>query len=409
MMDFLTRRELLKGGSMIAVGLVAPRWLSSIAHADMLRDYTGGKTGDTILVVCQLSGGNDGLNTVAPVTDPLYAKYRPQLAHKEDKVLKLTPTLGLHPSMGGLHELYKEGKVAVINNVGYPQSNRSHFRSMEIWQSASPDSKLRHGWLGRHFDQQMLTGPLNPVVALGLSTEKPLALAGETASIPCFASLADVKNLLGDANTEKMLRDIQGMDAMSGSATAAVQQASRTALDAMSILKERVSTYQSKSTYADDDFGRGFKQIAQLIATSPQTRVVYFSAGGFDTHAKQAENHERLLKGYAEAVKTFQREMEAIGKADKVIVVTFSEFGRRVEENASAGTDHGSAGPMFVIGSRVKGGVFGPNPNLTNLENGDVAFTQDFRGVYATALDQWMGGDSGIVLGQKFEHLDLLK
>jgi hypothetical protein len=408
-MDFITRRELLKGGSMIAVGLVAPRWLSTIAHADMLRTVGGGKTSDTVLVVCQFSGGNDGLNMVVPFTDPLYAKYRPTLAHKDDKVLKLNDSLGLHPAMGGLQELFKEGKVAVVNNVGYPQANRSHFRSMEIWQSASPDSKLKHGWLGRHFDQQMLTGPLNPVVALGLSTDKPLALAGEHASVPCFASLADVNNLLGDANTEKMLRDIQGMDAMAGSATAVVQQASRTALDAMSILKQKVATYKSQSTYGEDDFGRGFKQIAQLIATSPATRVVYFSAGGFDTHAKQAENHEKLMKGFSDAIKTFQREMEAIGKADKVVVLTFSEFGRRVEENASQGTDHGAAAPMFVIGSQVKGGIYGPNPNLANLDNGDISFTQDFRGVYATALDQWMGGDSGVVLGQSFDHLPVLK
>jgi len=410
MMDFLSRRDLLKGGSVIAIGLVAPRWLSTIAHADVLRQAKGAKaTADTVLVVCQLSGGNDGLNTVVPFADKVYYDMRPTLGLKDSVVLKLNDKLGLHPSMTGVHELYQQGKVAVINNVGYPQANRSHFRSMEIWQSASPDSKMKNGWIGRHFDQQLTIGPANPVVALGLSTEKPLALAAKEASIPCFASLADVQNMIGDADTEKMLRDIQGMDAMAGSSTRVVQQASKTALDAMSILKKQVATYTSKSKYENDAFGNGFKQIAQLIATSPATRVVYFSAGGFDTHAKQGDQHEKLLKGFSDAVNTFQKEMEAIGKADKVVVIAFSEFGRRVQENASLGTDHGSAGPMFAIGSKIQGGVHGPLPDLANLDNGDVKFTQDFRGVYATTLDQWMGGDSGIVLGEKFNHIDLLK
>ncbi len=395
---------------MIAIGLVAPKWLSSIAHADMVRTAHGGKpTSDTILVVCQLSGGNDGLNTVVPYADKKYYTFRPTLGLKEDAVLKLNEKVALHPGMTGLHGLFKAGKVAVIQNVGYPNSSRSHFRSMDIWQLGSVDFNQKYGWLGRHFDAEAAIGPLNPVVALGLSTEKPKALVGKVASIPCFASLADVQNLLGDPDTEKMLRQIQGMDAMTGSATRVVQQASKTALDAMSELKAKVSTYTPKGAYANDDFGNGFKQIAQLIATSPATRVVYFSAGGFDTHSKQADQHQKLLKGFSDAVTAFQGEMEAIGKADKVIVLAFSEFGRRVEENASQGTDHGSAGPMFLVGSRVKGGLYGPMADFDNLENGDVPFGVDFRSVYATTLDGWMGGDSAVVLGQSFERLDALK
>jgi uncharacterized protein (DUF1501 family) len=253
-------------------------------------------------------------------------------------------------------------------------------------------------------DQQMTHGPLNPVVALGLSTEKPLALAAKNASVPCFASLTDVKNLIGDPASEQMLRDIQGMDAPAGSPTRVVQQASKAALDAMDILNKQLSTYMPKQTYGDDAFGKGFKQIAQLIATSPKTRVVYFSAGGFDTHARQADTQAKLLGNFANAVGAFQSEMEAIGKADKIVVLTFSEFGRRVAENGSQGTDHGAAAPMFLIGKTVKGGMYGPVPDLENLQNGDVKFTTDFRQVYAATLDQWMGGDSEIVLGSKFEH-----
>jgi uncharacterized protein (DUF1501 family) len=396
----------MRNGSMIAVGLAAPKWLSTIAEADVLRVSKGGKpAGDTLLVVCQLSGGNDGLNTVVPYADSLYYKNRPTIGHHEDVVLKLNESLGLHPSMKGVHTLYKEGKVAVINNVGYPKPNRSHFKSMDIWQSASPDDKMRHGWIGRYIDISMKNQAPNPIVALGLSTEKPLALVGENASIPCFASLTDVQNMLGDASSEKLLRDIQGMDAMSGSPTRVVQQANKSALDAMSILSKELGKFAPKQTYGDDNFGKGFKQISQLIGASPTTRVVYFSAGGFDTHSRQLDTHAKLLENFSNAVLSFQREMEGIGKADKVVVLVFSEFGRRLSENASQGTDHGAAAPMFLIGGKVKGGIHGSKPDLTDLQDGDIKFKIDFREVYAATLDNWVGGDSEVVLGQKFSPL----
>ncbi len=392
---------------MIAVGLVAPRWLSTIARADVFRQAKGGKLPkDTVLVVCQFSGGNDGLNTVVPYANSAYYKWRPTLGLAEAKVLKLDNQTGLHPSLSGVAKMFKEGKVAIIQNVGYPNPNRSHFRSMDIWQSASPDDAMRYGWIGRHFDHVMDVGPLNPVVALGLSTEKPLALSGAKASIPCFASLVDLKSMVGDPDAERMLRDIQGND-MSPKHDV-VKEANDTALDAMSILNKQLATYEPKEDYGDHSFGKGFKQLAQIIATSPNTRVLYFANGGFDTHANQAPTQEALLAGFDKGVSAFQREMEAIGKADKVIVLTFSEFGRRVGENGSAGTDHGTAAPMFIIGKNVKGGLHGPVPDLSDLDNGDLRFKIDFREVYAATLDTWMGGDSEIVLGQKFSHADVL-
>ncbi len=409
MSHLLSRRDLMKQGGLIAIGLTAPRWLSTIAEADVLRQAAGGKAaGDTVLVVCQLSGGNDGLNTVVPYADALYAKYRPTLALPGEKVLKLDEVTGLHPSLAGLRELYGERKVAIVQNVGYPKPNRSHFKSMDIWQSASPDDKMAKGWIGRHLDQRLKAGPLNPVVALGLSTEKPVALTGERASIPCFASLADVQGMVGDADAQRLLRELQGSDAAMGSSTRAVQDANRSALDAMATLSERLKLFSTKGKYGDDAFGRGFQQIAHLVGASPMTRVVYFSTGGFDTHAKQAESHAKLLQNFGDAVLAFQREMEAAGRADKVVLLVFSEFGRRVAQNASEGTDHGAAAPMFLIGSRVKGGLYGGRPDLTDLGDGDLKFKVDFRDVYATALDGWMGGDSGIVLGGKFGGMPLL-
>lgn len=395
---------------MIAIGLTAPRWLSTIAQADVIRRASGSNpTGKTVLVVIQLSGGNDGLNTVVPYADKTYYTLRPTIGITEDKVLKLDDHMGLNPSLTGLQELYQQGKVAIIQNVGYPNPNRSHFRSMDIWQSAAPDKIVQTGWIGRHFDHAMTKNPLNPVVAIGLSYDKPLALTGQEASIPCFASLVDIENMVGDPDAERMLRQIQGPTAPLGSDVRVVQEANETALDAMSLLNHQLKSYTPKQNYGRDAFGQGFKQIAQLVATSPQTRVIYFSAGSFDTHARQVDTQGKLLQYFGDAVNCFQKEVEALGKADNVLVMTFSEFGRRSYENASAGTDHGSAAPMFLIGSRVKGGLHGPVPNLQDLQDGDIKMTTDFRDVYAMTLDEWMGGDSEIVLGEKFQHADALK
>lgn len=408
MQDPITRRDFLRGAGVIAVGLTAPAWLSTLAKADMIRQSKGGKIDpDCILVVCQLSGGNDGLNTVVPYADAQYYTLRPTLGIPDSSVLHLDERMGFHPAMAGLAGLYKEGKVAVVQNVGYPNPNRSHFKSMDIWQSASPDQHLRNGWIGRFVDGKLATGPVNPVLALGLSNDKPLALTGEKASIPCFASLADIQSMVGDPDAERRLRMIQGSEM--GADAGVVQAANKTALDAMALLRDKLKLYSPKQEYGNDKFGQGFKQIAQLIATSPQTRIIYFSAGGFDTHAHQAEAHERLLGGFSRAITAFQKEMEALGKDKKVVVLVFSEFGRRSFENASGGTDHGAAAPMFLIGSRVKGGLYGPNPNLKDLADGDLKFAIDFRQVYATTLDNWMGGDGTKVVGQQFETLPLFK
>lgn len=405
-MSEISRRELFRRGGVIAVGLVTPSWLSSIARADILQRAQGGKApADTVLVVCQLSGGNDGLNTIVPWSQSRYYELRRQLAIREPDVLKLDESLGFHPSLAGLKTLYDERKVAIVQQAGYPNQSRSHFQSMDVWQSASPDGKLPHGWVGRHFDAQARTGPLNPVVAIGLSTEKPRALSAQNASIPCFASLTDIQSMVGDPDVERMLRQIQGPDAAAGTNERVVQQAGRSALDAMASLRDKLAAFDPKENYPQDRFGQGFKQIAQLIVTSPATRVIYFANGGFDTHANQADQHARLLKGFGDALLAFDREMTAAGRADNVVVLVFSEFGRRSYENGSAGTDHGAAGPMFVVGKSVKGGLYGPRPDLSALRDGDLPFAIDFRQVYATALDRWLGGDSGVVLGRPFDHV----
>lgn len=406
----ISRREVLGRGAMIAVGMSAPSWLAAVAQSDLLRLAGGGEVDpDNVLVVCQLTGGNDGLNTVIPFTDAAYKAARPTLAIPEAEVLKLNGEVGLHPAMKGMQTLFTEGKVAIIQSVGYPNPNRSHFKSMDIWQSASPDGSVPYGWLGRSMDQEIAANRYNPVLTVGLSTERPLALTAKSAAIPCFASLADIQSMVGDPDSERLLRQVQGQDAAQGTAIRTIQDANRAALDAMTELNSKLGTAKTAQTYGAHNFGRGFEQIAHLILASPKTRVVYFSHGGFDTHSRQKESHATLMQQFSEAVFAFQREMEATGKANKVTVIVFSEFGRRVEENGSQGTDHGEAAPMFLIGGRVKGGFHGPKPDLTNLSRGDVPWKVDFRQVYATALDQWMGSDSGVVLGKSFNHLDVLK
>jgi len=405
-----SRRDVLRTSGVLAIGMMAPPWLSAVAKADVVRAARGEKADpDTVLVVIQLSGGNDGLNTVVPYNLNQYYEARKTLGLAKDKVLDLGSGLGFHPAMTGLHGLFKSGKVAVIQGVGYPNPNRSHFKSMDIWQSASPDGKLTSGWIGRYMDDKLGHGKVDPLAAVGLSTEKPRALNGAHAAIPCFAGLTDVQQMVGDADMEKMLRQIQGMDAAEGSATRTIQQANASALDAMAALKAKLGGFTPKQTYNNDVFGNGFKQIAQLVCASPQTRVVYFSAGGFDTHAKQAEQHEKLLKSFSDGVAAFQQEIEAAGRAEKVMVLVFSEFGRRTYENGSGGTDHGQAGPMFLIGNRVKGGLYGASPDFAALQDGDLRWQVDFRSVYATALDDWMGNDSKVVLGESFNRLPVIK
>ncbi len=406
----LSRRDVLRSSGVLAIGLMAPPWLAAVAKADVVRAARGEKVDpDTVLVVIQFSGGNDGLNTVIPHGLEAYYKARPTLGIPKEKTLDLGSGMGFHPSMTGLHGLFKQGKVAVVQGVGYPNPNRSHFKSMDIWQSASPDGKLTSGWIGRYMDEKVEHGKVDALAAVGLSTEKPRALTGHDASIPCFAGLNDIQQMVGDPDMEKMLREIQGMQAPEGSATRAIQMANNTALDAMSALKVKLAKFSPKETYNNDVFGNGFKQIAQLVCASPQTRVVYFSAGGFDTHARQAEQQEKLLKSFSDGVTAFMQELEAAGRADKVMVLVFSEFGRRTYENGSAGTDHGQGAPMFLIGNRVKGGLYGPIPDFAALQDGDIRWQVDFRSVYATALDDWMGSDSKVVLGESFSRLPVLR
>ena len=403
----MSRRQFLRAGlTLVAVGLAAPPWLARLAYADAQRTLNGEKLpNDHILVVLQLTGGNDGLNTVIPYTQSLYYQARPTLAIPEAQVLPLEGGMGFHPALEPLKSLYDQRALAILQSVGYPNPNRSHFRSMEIWQTADPDGHSRYGWLGRYLDT-LTDSALNPILAVSLTQELPVALQARRAPVPCFASLSDLQMMTRDPELERTLRRMQAMDGRKADAlTQMIRESTRTALEAVERLREAIKNYRSDVTYGNDPFGRGLQQTAQIIATSHPTRILYVSVNGFDTHAGQARTHEQLLARFANAVSAFYRDLEAMGKAEKVLLMVFSEFGRRVRENGSLGTDHGAAAPMFLIGKRVNGGLHGDPPNLSDLDgNNDLKMQLDFRRVYATVLE-WLGSDPEAVLGKGFPAL----
>jgi uncharacterized protein (DUF1501 family) len=394
------------GLAAISLSGTIPAFLSRFAYAQTVPSTQ--VSNDNILVVIQLSGGNDGLNTVVPSHDDVYLKARPTLALK-DRLLKLDDTLSLNAGMKDFKKLFDAGRLAVINGCGYPQPNRSHFESMAIWQSADPKREARQsGWLA-HYLEHALRGTDNPMIAVNVGSELPLALVGDGPPVPSIQSMDDYtvktdQGVPGDAELrKKIIRDLN----MARESTPALKFLSRQALNAI-VSADEVRRLGSKY-HADADYSYGFgKQlqlIAQLITGGLGTRVFYCQVGGFDTHANQVNGHEQLLGSVATAIAAFHQDLDAKGLGKKVTVMCFSEFGRRTKENASRGTDHGAAGPMFVSGGGVKGGLYGAYPSLNDLDDGDLKFTTDFRRVYATLLDRWMNADSTAVLGEKFEAL----
>jgi len=402
--------------------------------ADATTQTVTGKDG-TILVVLQLAGGNDGLNTVVPYDDDAYHVARPRLRFGADQVLKIDNHIGLNPKLAGLKSLYDEGHVAIVQGVGYPNPNRSHFRSTEIWQTASDaDRTFGDGWLGRYFDN--CCSGADPTVGVAIGEETPQAFAakkptGVTFSRPEQFRFRPSERDNGQMSAEEMffrqLNEAAGEDsgtsasntggsigAIPGKTTndlSTLAFLQRTALDAqMSSDKILAIARKYKSTvpYPQGQLAASLNIIARMIAGGLPTRVYYASQGGFDTHAGQLNTHTRLMGEFNDAVTSFIADLKQQGNFDRVLLMTFSEFGRRVQENANGGTDHGAAAPMFVLGGAVKAGLFGKYPSLTDLDRGDLKFNTDFRSVYGTVLDKWLKAPSQTVLGRKFPALGIV-
>lgn len=380
-----TRRDMLRVGlsglGAVSMGGTIPSFVSQFAFAEQARGSS--VSNDNILVVVQLSGGNDGLNTVIPVGDDAYLKARPSIGLK-----KGTHALGngfaLNPGLEPFKRLFDDGKLAIINGCGYPQPNRSHFRSMEIWQTANPSKYEPAGWLG-HYVDHVLRGTDGLLTAVNVGTELPQALAANHEVVP---SITSVDELWSPA-----------MKYLSRQATNAIIEADE--------IRKIAAAYKPDADYPGG-LGQHLRLIAQLIAGNFGTKLFYCQTGSFDTHANQLGQHERLLNSVATSIAAFTQDLDAKGYGGKVTVMCFSEFGRRVTQNSSAGTDHGAAGPMFVVGGKVKGGIYGEHPSLTDLDDGDLKYTTDFRRVYATLLDRWLNADSSAILKNSFEPLALL-
>jgi uncharacterized protein (DUF1501 family) len=367
-----------------------------------------------VLVVLQLSGGNDYLNTVIPYNDPLYREYRPTVGVPEDQILTLDDEVGLHPSMGPIREMYNQGKVAIIHGVGYPNSVRSHFRSMDIWHTCEPDTMGTEGWLG------LATRELDPrkdniVTAVSFGPSMFRALVSPGVPVACVDDLETYGLLTGIAAEQKRAKILdrfaQTYAPMVGT-DEVMSYLGQTGLEAMQgadILKVAPERYVSNVEYANTPIATKLKGIAQIHLANLGSRIFYCDHIGFDTHANQAAVHPILWKDVSEAIDDFFTDLRQHDAADHVIMLLFTEFGRRVRDNGS-GTDHGAGGVSFVIGDAVQGGQYGEYPSLKpeDQTQGDLAPTLDFRGLYATLLEDWLRVDAKPIVKGTFEKPDFL-
>ena len=433
-----TRREFLRtsvlGG---ALSWSVPAFLAntfSALQAEAADSAIQTATGrdSNILVILQMAGGNDGLNTVVPYSDDHYRRARPRLGLTEKRILKINDEIGLHENLAGFKDLYDAGQLSIIQGVGYPNPNRSHFRSTEIWQTAADAEKIESsGWLGRYFDNTC--SGCEPTVAVNIGRQMPQAFqakhpVGVSLESPqSYRFMSHEKGKTGEM-TEESFRKLNEPDsemaenaenaggtigAIHGSVQSpgsALDFLERTALDAQ-ISSDKIraisSRVENQATYPTSQLGNSLKLVAKLIGGGLATRVFYVSQGGYDTHTNQIATHERLLKELGDSVKAFVTDLKAQGNLSRVLVMTFSEFGRRVAENASSGTDHGAAAPMFLIGNKVKAGLLGKYPSLapSDLFQGDLKYNLDFRSVYAAVLENWLKAKSVPILGRQFPQL----
>jgi uncharacterized protein (DUF1501 family) len=439
-----TRREFLRTtvlGS--ALSWTMPAFLANTfaaLHADAADSATQIVTGkdSTILVVLQMAGGNDGLNTVVPYTNDFYHEARPKIGLSPQQILNLNGGIGFHGAMTGFKDLYDSGNLAVVQGVGYPNPNRSHFRSTEIWQTASDSDKIeKYGWLGRYFDN--CCSGADPTVGVTIGNQLPESFFAKSLKGICFDNPQNYRFMSNghpkpgqtDMTEEsyKKLNEVEmsspapdensggsigslaaGMPMQGGRAVDFIE---RTALDAQMSsdeVRNIALRVQNQATYPGSQLGNSLKLVAKLIGGGLPTRIYYVSQGGYDTHTNQVATQQRLLKDLGDSTKAFVDDLKAQGNMQRVLVMTFSEFGRRVTENANGGTDHGAAAPMFIVGNKVKAGLLGKYPSLApqDLFEGDIKYNVDFRNVYASVLENWLKTKSAPILGRQFEPLQLV-
>jgi uncharacterized protein (DUF1501 family) len=405
-----SRRDFLARGLYgIGVGAGLPFILSrtSVAlAAQALQGTSLEKHPERILVVIELSGGNDGLNTVVPYGDASYYRARPNLAIKERDAIKIADGFGFHPSMVGFERLYKDGVLAVVHGCGYDHPSLSHFSSMGFWHTGIPNGGESLGWLGRLADEGYDAATRNVIVNVG--SAQSLAVRSRRHSPLVFDDPARFRRE-GTGEELQVLAGLSNMRETTNSTLEFLAATAHNATDSSDFVRQASASYRTTVDYGTGGgLAANLQKVAALIAAGMPTRIYYVSYAGnsFDTHVQQADLHSRLLMYTADAIRGFTEDVKRIGRGDDVAVMTFTEFGRRVEENGSLGTDHGTATPMFIVGKGVKGGMYGQHPSLTDLDDGNLKMTTDFRRVYATMIKEWLGyDDTQLVLKGRFDPL----
>lgn len=404
----LSRRSFIQGGlGMLGLMLTADQIFELQAHA-------AAQNGHKQLVLIQLSGGNDGLNTVIPFANGAYYDARPQIAIAQNEVLKLNDEIGFHPSMTGMHQLFKDGKLAIVQGAGYGSPNRSHFRSIEIWQTAEPEKIGDTGWLGRYLDLAYAGKDQVALPAVNVDAMLPKTLYARRVVVPSVNNIYEFR-FRSDPHFKKdrghrieAFNDIYSAFDSKRPHAEMLRKAGLEANQASDHLLDIVKSYKSSVKYPNGKLADGLKFISQMISGGVSAPVFTVSLDGFDTHANQQRAQAGLLKQLSDALLAFQSDLKDHGLEDRVMTLVFSEFGRRVQENSGKGTDHGTAEPLFLIGSSIRGGLYGEAPSLTSLDAGDLKHTVDFRTVYATVLESWLNADSKEILGKRFETLPIV-
>ncbi len=415
----LSRRALIKDGLLVvSAGMMMPaifsRGVASARAMSLEGSHFAQAASERTLIVVQMAGGNDGLNTVIPFTDPLYHQMRPTLAIPDAQVLMLDTRLGLHPSLKALQPLWEQGHLAIVEGVGYPNQSLSHFQAMDIWQTLDLSGNGSEGWLGK-----LVSGWVDqdghPFKALDVGVQTAQALQSISTPVPTVASVNAYRVYPDPADRDASNARMQALMKLYSSYpktspyAALLDTTALNAQDGSSQLLQADATYKPAVTYPTGAFAEGLKVLAEAIVQGLGLRVGYVTLGGFDTHANQQATHAALMQALAEGLSAFYNDLVAHGKADNVVVMTWSEFGRRVEENGSLGTDHGTAAPMFVLGKPINKGIYGEPPSLSSLDsNGKLKYTVDFRSVYATVLDRWLGASSKDVLGGSYSSQNFL-
>jgi uncharacterized protein (DUF1501 family) len=397
----IKRKEFIQIGSLATASMMVPKFLKALEAPGYV------PAGNKVVVVLQLSGGNDGLNTVIPVRNDIYYKARPRLGVLKANALSLTDEAGLHPSLTAFKELYDDGSLAILNNVGYPNPDRSHFRSMDIWHTASSSQEYWNtGWLGRYLDAQC-QGCDKPTQAIELDDVLSLSLKGENIK---GIAVKDPRRLYGTAN-EKFFRDVMKnhKDEKGEQTVDYLYKTMAETLSSADYIFRQSRLHPSSAEYPKTDLATSLKTIASLIYSDINTKVYYVSLGSFDTHINQEPQQKRLFTEMNDAVNAFVKDLKANNRFNDVLLFTFSEFGRRVSQNASGGTDHGTANNMFFIsGALRQKGILNPLPDLANLEEGDLKFNVDFKDAYATVLKKWLNADDKTILQKKYNYLDFI-